>query len=245
VSPSAPELPPTPAGAVGRSRAAAVARALGWARFALVAGVALGLVVAHRLGLFDALGEPTQLRQALLDLGAWGYAAFVLAYALLQPFGVPGMVFLLAAPLVWPWPVAYALTLAGTLGASVVGFSFARFVGRDLLAGRVPARFRAYDQALARKGLLTVFALRFVFWMHPLLHAFFGVSQVSFGTHLLGSLAGYALPLLATAYFGHRAYERLRQAPGWSWAPLAGLVILLLAAAALRRARTRAPTAGD
>jgi uncharacterized membrane protein YdjX (TVP38/TMEM64 family) len=211
----------------------------------MVAGVALGLGVAHLLGLFDALGEPARLRQALLDLGAFGYAAFVLAYALLQPFGLPGTAFLLAAPLIWPWPIAYALTLAGTLGASVVGFSFARFVGRDLVASRIPARFRAYDQALARRGLLTVFALRFIFWMHPLLHAFFGVSRVSFGTHLIGSLAGYALPLLATAYFGHRAFERLRQAPVWSWALLAGLVILVAVAAALRRARTRAPSAGD
>ena len=33
--------------------------------------------------------------------------------------------------LIWPWPVAYALSMTGTMAASVVGFSFARFIARD------------------------------------------------------------------------------------------------------------------
>ncbi len=57
-----------------------------------------------------------------MELGPWGYVAFVAAYAALQPFGVPGTVFIMAAPLIWPWPVAFALSMAGTMAASVVGF---------------------------------------------------------------------------------------------------------------------------
>ena len=66
------------------------------------------LVLAQRLGLFQQFGDPEQVRQTLVRLGPWGYLAFVLAYAALQPFGVPGTVFIMAAPLIWPWPVAWA-----------------------------------------------------------------------------------------------------------------------------------------
>ena len=105
--------------------------------------------------------------------------------------------FVIAAPLIWPWPVAFALSMTGTMAASVVGFSFARFVARDWVSTMIPARFRKYDDALAQRALTTVFVLRLVFWMPPLLHAFFGVSKVRFWTHFWGSLAGYVLPLLS------------------------------------------------
>jgi uncharacterized membrane protein YdjX (TVP38/TMEM64 family) len=168
----------------------------GSTKLALVAGVLVGLLAAYRLGVFDRLGDPERLRGTLVELGPWGYLAFVLAYAALQPFGVPGTVFIVVSPLIWPWPVAFALSMAGTMAASVVGFSFARFIARDWVSTRIPARFRKYEDALERRGFTTVFVLRLVFWMPPLLHAFFGVSKVRFGTHFWGSLAGYVLPLL-------------------------------------------------
>jgi uncharacterized membrane protein YdjX (TVP38/TMEM64 family) len=154
----------------------------------------------------------------------------------LQPFGVPGTVFVVAAPLIWPWPVAFALSMIGTLSASMVGFSFARFVARDWVAQRIPARFRAYDEALAQRAFLTVFTLRFIFWMPPLLHAFFGVSRVRFSTHFWGSAAGYALPLLATSYFGPRVFDMMRAAPPSVWIGLvAAAAVIALVAWMLRR----------
>jgi uncharacterized membrane protein YdjX (TVP38/TMEM64 family) len=153
--------------------------------------------------------------------------AFIVAYAVLQPFGVPGTVFIVAAPLIWPWPVAFALSMTGTMAASVVGFSFARFVARDWVEGRIPARFRRYDEALARRGFATVFVLRLVFWMPPLLHAFFGVSKVRFWTHFWGSLAGYVLPILLVSLFGQRLFDAMRNAPLGVWI---GLGVALAAA---------------
>ena len=87
--------------------------------------------------------DPARAKQTLLGLGPWGYLAFVAAYAILQPFGVPGTVFIMVAPLVWPWPVAFLLSMAGTMAASLVGFSFARFVARDLVAARYPGAHSA------------------------------------------------------------------------------------------------------
>ncbi|HSN97318.1 MAG TPA: VTT domain-containing protein [Candidatus Nanopelagicales bacterium] len=207
-----------------------------------VVAVAVGLVVAQRMGLFQMFGEPTRVKQALVELGPWGYVAFVAAYAALQPFGMPGTVFILAAPLIWPWPVAFALSMTGTMAASVVGFSFARFVARDWVSKMVPARFRAYDEALEKKAFFTVFMLRLVFWMPPMLHVFFGISRVPFWTHFAGSLVGYIAPLLLTAYFGQKVFDTMRDAPPSVWIGMVAVAVTIVVAFSLvtRRARRKA-----
>jgi len=175
------------------------------------------LVVAQRLGVFEEFKDPERVRDTLVQLGPWGYLAFIVAYAALQPFGVPGTVFVMAAPLVWPWPVAYALSMVGTMAASVIGFSFSRFVARDWIAAKIPQRFRKYDEALERNAFRTVVVLRFIFWMPQLLHAFFGLSKVRFSTHFWGSLVGYAVPLLVVSYFGQKLFVAMRNAPVEVW----------------------------
>ena len=224
-------------GALGRPPHAARSRA--WTKLVAVLVVIAGVVIAQRFGLFHLFADPVRVKRALVELGPWGYVAFVVAYAVLQPFGVPGTVFVLAAPLIWPWPVAFALSMVGTMAASVVGFSFARFVARDWIAGRVPARFRAYDDALARRGFVTVVTLRLIFWMPPLLHAFFGVSKVPFWTHFWGSAVGYVLPLLLTAYFGERLFAILRAAPASTWLGVAAGVAAVAGIGWLVRRRAR------
>lgn len=210
------------------------------ARIAAVITVVVILVVAQRLGIFEQFAAPEKVKQTLLELGPWGYVVFVVAYAMLQPFGVPGTVFIFAAPLIWPWPVAFALSMMGTMAASVVGFSFTRFVARDGVARFIPARFRKYDDALERQAFTTVFLLRLVFWMPPLLHAFFGVSKVRFWTHFWGSLAGYLLPLFLVSFFGERLFEAMKGAPVALWVGLGvGLGAMALAAWGLRRRAAR------
>jgi uncharacterized membrane protein YdjX (TVP38/TMEM64 family) len=180
-------------------------------RLALLLSVLVALALAHYFGAFRALGDPAHLKELLLRAGPWGYAAFLGAYTVMQPFGLPGTLFVMAAPLIWPWPIAFALSMVGTMAASVVGFSFARFVARDWVSSRIPARFRRYDDALARRGFETVFLLRLIFWMPPPLHYFFGISKVRFSTHFWASVAGYALPLFACSYFGESLFDLLKR----------------------------------
>ena len=211
-------------------------------KLALVVLVLLMLALAHQYGLFQQFADPAGVKQALVQLGPWGYLAFIVAYAALQPFGFPGTVFIWAAPLIWPWPVAFALSMTGTMAASVIGFLFARFVARDWVAPRIPERFRRYDDDLGRRAFTTVFLLRLVFWMPPPLHFFFGVSQVRFATHFWGSLAGYTLPLLLVSLFGERLVEVVFAAPSELWLALAaGLAALALLALAVTRRRREDP----
>jgi len=206
-----------------------------WLRVALVLLIALGLGLAWRLGVFANLGEPRLLADALVAQGAWGYLAFLLAYALLHPFGVPGTIFVVAAPLIWPWPIAFALSMIGTMAASVIAFSFARFMARDWVSARIPARLRRYDEALAREAFVTVALLRLVLWMPQPLHWFFGVSKVKSSTHFWGSLVGYVPPLLAVSFLGSKLFDGAGHLQPGAWPIMGGFVAVSLVVAALAR----------
>jgi uncharacterized membrane protein YdjX (TVP38/TMEM64 family) len=205
-------------------------------KLAAVACVLALLAVAHATGVLQRFGDPAGVARTLLELGPWGYLAFVVAYAVFQPFGVPGTIFVMAAPLIWPWPVAFALSMTGTMAASVVGFSFARLVARDWVARLIPERFKKYDEALATRAFATVFWLRFIFWMPPLLHAFFGVSKVRFSTHFVASFFGYLLPLFLVSYFGQKIFDLVKQVPVVGWLGFAaGLAALVFTVFSVRR----------
>ena len=104
------------------------------------------------------------------------------------------------------------------------------------MATKIPERFKKYDDALGRRAFTTVFLLRFVFWMPPLLHAFFGVSKVRFWTHFWSSLAGYLVPLFLVSYFGQALFDWFMRAPIGVWIGL-GLFMLLMVISAWRRGK--------
>lgn len=219
-------------------------------RLALGLGAGAVLALCYALGVFDLVGEPAVLARALVAMGVGGYVAFIVAYAVLQPFGVPGTIFIAAAPLIWPWPIAFALSMAGTMAASVIGFAFARFLARDWVLSRIPPRLRRYDEALERHAFQTVVLLRLVLWMPQPLHWFFGLSSIGFGTHFWGSLIGYVPPLLAVSYFAARVFDPSGGLTPDAMPILAGLTAasLLIAAGArvwTRRAASLAPASPE
>ena len=216
--------------------------ALPWAKIGLVALVVLGLALAHRFGIFAEVADPSTLARSLAAMGVRGYLVFVLAYTVLQPFGVPGTIFVVAAPLIWPWPTAFVLSMIGTMSASVVGFSFARFVARDWVAARIPMRFRKYDQALAENAFRTVVLLRLVFWMPQVLHSFLGVSKVRFWTHFWGSMLGYVPPLFVVSYLSGDVFDSTGHMKPGAWPILGALLagsLLIMASVRYYEKRSR------
>ncbi|NQW62151.1 MAG: VTT domain-containing protein [Deltaproteobacteria bacterium] len=207
----------------------------GQLRLLLVALVVALLVVAWQTGLLRWLSEPQRLATEIAGLGASGMAAFVLVYALLQPFGVPGTVFVVAAPLIWPWPVAFGLNMVGTMLASLIGFGFARVVARDWVAARIPARFKQYDALLEERAFATVALLRLILWMPQALHFFLGVSRVPGWTHFWGSLVGYLFPLLLVSYMGDRLFDGAGKMQTDAWPAMVLMWVVSLSGALLLR----------
>jgi uncharacterized membrane protein YdjX (TVP38/TMEM64 family) len=208
-----------------------------YAKVAVALLVLLTLAAAYHFGVFAWVAEPKTLAATLVAMGAWGYLAFIVSYTVLQPFGVPGTIFIVAAPLIWPWQTAFALSMVGTMCASVVGFSFARFIAKDWVSTRIPARLRKYDESLAENAFMTVVVLRLLFWMPQVLHSFFGVSRVGFWTHFWGSLIGYVPPLLVVSYLGGKMFDASGKFQTSAWPALVALFLASLFVAVLARRR--------
>ena len=108
----------------------------------------------------ELLSDTDRISALLTESGIWGPLVYVAVFSLLEPAGVPGTLFIVPASLVWPLWLAFLLSWAGSIGAGVVGFGFARSLGRDWVQARLPDRLRGYDQRLAERGLTTVIVVR-------------------------------------------------------------------------------------
>lgn len=198
-------------------------------KIALVVVSALVVIAAWRLGLFELFSDPERLKTTLLGMGVAGYLVFLAAFAIMQPVGVPGVVFVVGATYVWPKPIAFALSLLGSLIASTVGFLFARFIARDWIAEKLPPRLRVWDDRIARNGLWTAAVLRIVFFMNPLIHGLFGVSRVRYLTYVGGSALGYAPGLVVVVWASGSAMDYLREQEPARLLPWVGLVVVVFA----------------
>ncbi|MEO6574919.1 MAG: VTT domain-containing protein [Polyangiaceae bacterium] len=199
------------------------------AKILLVAGAAALLLAAYHFGVFEAFASSATLRAKLLALGPLGYLAFLAAFAFLQPFGLPGVMFIAAASLVWDPLIAAGLSMIGATLASVNGFAFARYLGRDWVEKKLPPKLRKYDERLAERGFATVFVLRAVFWTAPGLHLLFGISRVSFWTHVAASVLAYVPLVLLISFYGDCVFAKLRAQPPERL--VAGVAVLAVAVA--------------
>jgi len=210
-------------------------------RLVLLAAVAGVLTALYTLGFFELLGDPQQARAAIEELGGWAPVLYVLAFALLEPFFVPGIAFIIPGSVVWPLAELFVLSWLGSIGAGIVGFSFARYLGRDYVKDRLPARLHRYDQRLAERGLRTVIIVRLTLFLAPPAHWLLGLSKVRFGAFVLGTalgfLPGIALLTFLVATVGQSLGEYLANRPPGYW--IGAAVVGVVGFIAIRRLRKR------
>jgi uncharacterized membrane protein YdjX (TVP38/TMEM64 family) len=200
-----------------------------------LAGVVASVVAwIYVSGAYQEL-DPATMRVWFREAGAWGGLLFIVTYALLQPFGVNGLVFLLSAPLIWSPTQAFLLNWIGTVGTGLFSFFGARFVARDWIQRRLPARIRRFDERLQSNGFRTVFLLRLIFYTAPTVQWGLGVSRVAFAPFLVGTVIGVAPFTLMTTLLGVRVAAWLDTHPVATW-PWEQLWPFLIAAAVLAAA---------
>jgi len=211
-------------------------------RLVLVAAIATLFTSLHFLGFFDLIGDAAAVRDIFARLGLFGPILYVVSFALLEPFFVPGVAFIIPGAVLWPFPTLFALSWLGSVGAGVVGFGFARYLGREYVERHLPRRFHRYDERLATAGLRTVIVIRMTFFLAPPAHWLLGLSSVSFGTFLLGTAIGFLPGIFLLSYViefaGGTLIEWLRSQPVEVWLTLG---LLIAGGVVLRRwARRRA-----
>jgi uncharacterized membrane protein YdjX (TVP38/TMEM64 family) len=212
------------------------------ARIGVLTLVSGALATLYLSGFFEFIRQPEQVRATLEDLGLLAPVLFVVAFSLLEPFFIPGIAFMIPGALIFPFPQLFLLSWLGSIGAGIVGFSFARFVGREYIESRLPARLRRFDERLVQQGLRTVILVRLTLFLAPPAHWLLGLSKVRFGAFVLGTAIGF-LPGIALASYlivfaGESLGDWLSDRPPRFWLA-AGLGVAALLMARRRRARRR------
>jgi uncharacterized membrane protein YdjX (TVP38/TMEM64 family) len=207
-------------------------------RLAVVFAGAATLCVLWWTGALADLAEPERIRALLTETGALGPLLWLLAFACLEPFGMPGAVFMIPASLVWPPAFAIPMCVAGATGAGVVAFALARWIGPDAILARLPERARRHTARARESGFRTALVVRLLLFLFPPAHWALGISGIRFTPFLLGSTLGF-LPgmtvwVLATREFAHL----LEGLPVWE-AALLGAAALALAGAVISWRRRR------
>ena len=207
-------------------------------RLLLFAALVVLGVAAWQSGLLELIRQPERVRALLTESGIWGPLLFIVVFGLLEPFGVPGILFVVPASLAWPLGLAFALCWLGSVLAGIVGFGFARSIGRDWVAAHLPERLRSYDQRLAERGLQTVILVRLLFFLAPPAHWALGLSRVRFGPFVLGTAIGFLPGIAGLVFFGKGAFALLGDQPRVVWlavAIAAGAVFVLVRQLRARR----------
>lgn len=185
-----------------RSRCAAVAANGGL----VLAASALGLAV-YLTPLKDWLADGALIKARLAVFGFAAPLVFTMGSALLTVIGAPRLLVCSLGGMAFGFAVGLLWSQLGTLLGSYLIFLFIRWKGRDYALHRFP-RLREYSQGLDRHGLSAVVLIRQLpingFYNNVLL----GLTPVSHGEFLMGSLMGY-LPLGITAcLFGAGLIQR-------------------------------------
>jgi uncharacterized membrane protein YdjX (TVP38/TMEM64 family) len=162
----------------------------------VILAAVLALVMS---GAYESM-SPVGIRERVLSWGMWGPVLFVVAFALLQPVGVAAHVFIVGATLVWSPLESLALSMTGAIAASAIAFWFARWMGREWVQARLPARLQRWDGQLATHGFRTVLVMRLLLFTFGPMQLMLGVSKVRFGSYLAASALGM-LPMIALESF--------------------------------------------
>lgn len=208
-------------------------------RLGLVFAGAASLCVLWWTGALAGLAEPERIRALLSETGALGPLLWLLAFTCLEPFGMPGAVFVIPASLLWPPEVAIPMCVAGATGAGVFAFVLARWIGPDAIVARLPERVRRHTARARERGFRTALVVRLVLFLFPPAHWALGISGIRFTPFLLGSALGFLPGMTVWVLVTREVAHRLEDLPLWE-AALLGAAALALAAAGFwwRRRRT-------
>lgn len=178
-------------------------------KVAALAAVAIAAAVFVVLGGYGWVTGDGNVENLLTDTGAVGPLVFVLVMWLTQPLGVPGVVYMVPAGIVWPYPLAIALSWVGNMGASCLAFAFARWFARDWVQLRIPKRMYPYNDRLVEGGVWPIVLLRLVFGQLAPADWLLGVSKVSTRNFLIGTAIGIIPGVVLFVVAGGGLFEAL------------------------------------
>lgn len=149
-----------------------------------------GLLIALWLGVGLAYGFERFHPANIAGLGWPAAVGYALLIAALGGVGVPPVVMIVPAAAVWSFPVAFAQSMAGGLGAALTGFVLSRHFIRKAVDPRIPPKIRRYEHRLETHGFSTVLVMRLLFYLFPPINWMLGISHIPVSTFLAATGVG-------------------------------------------------------
>jgi uncharacterized membrane protein YdjX (TVP38/TMEM64 family) len=196
-------------------------------RLGAVLAVAATLCVLWWTGALADATEPERIRALLTDTGWLGPLLWWLAFVCLEPFGMPGAVFMIPASVVWPPALAIPMCVAGGTGAGVVAFVLARWIGPEVLVARLPERARRHTVHARERGFRTALVVRLLLFLFPPAHWALGISGIRFGPFVAGSALGFVPGMTVWVLATRELFQRLEHLPVWEGVALAVAALVL------------------
>jgi len=156
-------------------------------------------LMAKLLGWTDYM-TPEALKDMLNGAGNWGLIAFIGIYCFGVVAHVPGLVFVVAAVVVYGvfWGAVIGL-LTGVVAVTLTFIVVRAIGGRPLSKIKHPFALRILGQ-LDKRPLRSVIVLRLVFIMAPGVNYGLALSSVRLRDYILGSAIGLTLPVIIAAF---------------------------------------------
>ncbi len=170
----------------------------------LILSLAVIAVVVRESGLADGLEDV----QSWIDIhvrgqGLAGEAVFVAIAAAGTAVGLPRHAFAIAGGYAFGVALGAALTVMACTIGCLCAFSYARWLGRDLVAERYPRRIKKIDAFLSDNPFLTTLAVRLMpVGSNVATNLLAGVSSVAAAPFLIGSALGYTPQTLVFVLVG-------------------------------------------
>jgi uncharacterized membrane protein YdjX (TVP38/TMEM64 family) len=174
-----------------------------WVRVALTTAVLASAVFSIiELTSGDGLTEE-DLRVWVKGFGAWGPAAFLLAFATFGSLLVPTTALTVVGATLFGSLAGFVYSLVGAFCAAMLGFSAARTLGRKAVTRLLERRggtMADLDARLAEHGFSTAFFMRLLYLPNGLINIACGVSAIPSQVYALATLLGLTPIIFAVAF---------------------------------------------
>ena len=126
--------------------------------------VCLLLFVHNRLGLAETLNNIDLMRQFFVDLGFWGYLAFIVVSVLVAVCLLPGQFLAIIAGVTYGWFLGGILTVIGATIGSTVSFVIGKYLAREYVVKRFGQTviFQKIEKGVEENGISFLILTRLV-----------------------------------------------------------------------------------
>ncbi len=173
--------------------------------------IGLGVLVIALIAIgYQFRGEldPQLLRTRLDDLGALAPLAFMATYAVATVAFLPGLVFTIAAGVLFGPFLGTLYALTGATVGALLAFLVARYIASDLVAEHTGGRLKKLIVGVEREGWRFVAFTRLVpIFPFNLLNYALGLTRIPFLSYALATYVCMAPGAFAYAWIGHAGAE--------------------------------------